>query len=107
MGRGLQQDSAPPVVTLAREDRIAGGRIVRARAHDRKSPTLPTEWEAVEVRFVVGGVPGAVDMTWYGEYLWRAVVPEEAAELEVCATDAAGLTGCMEVVSSPETEPGE
>jgi hypothetical protein len=32
-------------------------------------------------------------MTWYGEYLWRAEVPE-ADPIEVCATDVAGNRGC-------------
>lgn len=97
MGRGLEPDRAPPVVTLAREMLLEGERIVRARAHDNKSPTLPTEWRGVEVRFLLGGEAGTTPMTWYGEYLWRGLVPLAAVELEVCATDAAGLTTCMPV----------
>jgi len=41
-------------------------------------------------------------MTWYGEYLWRGGVPLDATDLEVCATDAAGLTTCMPVAREPD-----
>lgn len=101
MGRGLEPDRAPPVVTLAREMLMQGQRVVRARAHDHKSPTLPTEWRAVEVRFLLGGEAEVAPMTWYGEYLWRGTVPPEARELEVCATDAAGLSACRPVAADP------
>lgn len=97
MGRGLEPDQAPPVVTLAREMLVEGQRRVRARAHDHRSPTLSTEWRSVEVRFLSEGGAAATPMIWYGEYLWRGGVPLDASELEVCATDAAGLTTCMPV----------
>ncbi len=69
-GVGLAPDTAPPVVTLVRVVEVeAGGErglLVRARVHDRKSPTLPTEWQKVEVRFQVLGAPRTAPMTWYG-----------------------------------------
>ncbi len=97
-GRGLMPDSAPPVVgPLSVEPRAAGGVTVRARIHDRKSPTLPTEWGRVVVRWGSDGAQGTTEMTWYGEYLWRATVPVVAQRYEVCATDFAGNETCVEV----------
>jgi hypothetical protein len=94
-GRGLASDTTPPVVTLARAVGFGGALLVRARVHDRKSPTLPTEWRSVEVLYEVQGERGSEPMVWYGEYLWRAIVPPDATALEVCATDAAGNTTCV------------
>ena len=97
-GRGLAPDTAPPVVTLARVERAGdGAQLVRTRVHDRKSPTLPTEWQRVEVLYRVMDAPRRVPMTWYGEYLWRADLPPDAEGLEVCATDGAGNTSCSAV----------
>jgi hypothetical protein len=99
-GRGLAPDTAPPVVTLARAERDGSGELlVRARVHDRKSPSLPTEWERVEVRYRVMDAPRTVAMAWYGEYLWRANLPPEADGIEVCAADAAGNTSCSSAVA--------
>jgi hypothetical protein len=97
------------VVSLVRA--VDGGEgttdvLVRARVHDRKSPSLPTEWKKVEVRYEVMAAPRMVDMTWYGEYLWRAFVPLEAEAVEVCATDAAGNTGCSPVQEVLAGAPG-
>jgi hypothetical protein len=99
-GRGLDVDSAPPVVTLARAERDEDGDwLVRARVHDRKGPTLPPEWQRVEVLYHVMDAPRSAPMSWYGEYLWRATLPPEAEGIELCATDAAGNTSC----TTPET----
>lgn len=99
-GRGLAPDDAPPVVTMAtavvRDDSV----LVRARIHDRKSPTFPTEWSSVDVRWVVGGDQASTAMWWYGEYLWRATVPVGASEIEICAVDAAGNETCHGVSAS-------
>jgi hypothetical protein len=99
-GRGLAPDDAPPVVTMAtaavRDDSV----LVRARIHDRKSPTLPTEWSSVEVRWVAGGDQASTAMSWYGEYLWRATVPGGASEIEICAVDAMGNETCQWVSAS-------
>lgn len=89
-GRGLAPDTQAPVVTLVTVD----GRLVRARTHDRKSPMQPTDWQRVEVRYDLMDAPTSALMSWYGGYLWRATVPPEAENVEVCATDAAGNTTC-------------
>jgi hypothetical protein len=95
MGRGLAPDTAPPVVTLVEGVEYDTELLVRARVHDRKSPTLPTEWEHVVVHYEVMSAPRTADMIWYGEFLWRALLPPEAERVEVCATDAAGNSACM------------
>lgn len=105
LGEGLEPDTAPPLIALVRVESRAespaqgtdGSLLVRARIHDGKSPTLPTEWQRVEVLFEVMGAPTSTSMSWYGEYLWRAEVPREAERLEICAADAMGNTACMRV----------
>ena len=97
-GRGLNPDAAAPSVTMvAAADAPGGGRIVRARVHDRKSPSLATEWTKVVVEWTGPRGGREVPMRWYGEYLWRADwpadVPRDAA-FRVCATDAAGNSAC-------------
>ena len=95
LGSGLAPDTAPPVVTLVRVEGAANGELlVRARVHDRKSPSLPTEWQRVEVLHGVMDAPRMTPMIWYGEYLWRAIVPAEAENIQVCAVDASGNRAC-------------
>jgi hypothetical protein len=100
MGRGLAPDTSPPVIGPVTRAPSAGGTAVRVRVHDRKSPTLPTEWRSVEVRWTSPGGAGATPLVWYGEYLWRAVVPAKADGLKVCAVDAAGNETCLGVPAS-------
>lgn len=95
MGRGLAPDTAPPVVSMVKGIEREAELLVLARVHDRKSPTLPTEWESVLVRYEVAAAPRSFEMRWYGEFLWRAVLPTEAERVEVCATDAAGNGACV------------
>lgn len=94
LGRGLALDTSPPVVTLATIEPADDALLVRARVHDRKSPSLDTEWREVVVRYQIMDSDHAAPMAWYGEYLWRAVIPAEAESPEVCATDAAGNATC-------------
>ena len=96
-GRGLVPDEAPPVIAMATSVVGDNGTLVRARVHDRKSPTLPTEWERVDVTWVEGADRASTSMSWYGEYLWRATLPPGATEIEICAVDAAGNEMCVEV----------
>jgi hypothetical protein len=94
-GRGLAPDTAPPSITMVSTD--AGGRIVRARVHDRKSPSLPFEWRRVGVEWMPSARPRTVAMQWYGEYLWRAAWPADVpagTPYRVCATDATGNSAC-------------
>ena len=97
-GRGLPPDTRPPSVSLVRTaERAGGGRVVRARAHDRKSPSLATEWRRVVATWKTPTGPRDVPMRWYGEYLWAADWPADvdpATPYQVCATDAAGNTAC-------------
>jgi len=97
-GTGLAPDTAPPSVTMVGlvED-STGRRTVRARVHDRKSPLLSTELQSVDVEWTTSSGLVTLPMRWYGEYLWRANVPEgvnEGATFRVCAADAAGNETC-------------
>lgn len=111
-GRGLALDTQPPVITLVTvtpadgtsgastsgmsgDGTPAGERLVRARVHDRKSPMQYTDFESIQVRYGLMDAPTSTPMAWYGEFLWRATVPPEAENIEVCATDAAGNERCV------------
>lgn len=98
-GRGLPQDTRPPVVTMvAAHPRGTGPPQVRARVHDHKSPSLAAEWRSVVVEFP-GSSQRDVPMHWYGEYLWAADWPAglaASAAYRVCATDAAGNRACAD-----------
>lgn len=96
-GHGLAPDTAPPSITMAGARDAGGRRIVVARVHDRKSPTLPFEWKRVDVEWPGVSPPRSIPMRWYGEYLWRANWPADVpvgAAFRVCATDAAGNSAC-------------
>lgn len=77
---------------------LPGTRIVRARVHDRKSPSLPFEWKSVMAEWTTATGTRRQPMRWYGEYLWRADWPADIpadAKHRVCATDAAGNLACL------------
>ncbi|MDA0327950.1 MAG: VCBS repeat-containing protein [Gemmatimonadetes bacterium] len=95
MGRGLAPDTADPVVTMVSAVTSTEGILIRARIHDRKSPTLSTEWRRVEVEWVSNGEQVRTPLTWYGEFLWRVVLPTDAAGMRICAEDASGNETCQ------------
>jgi hypothetical protein len=98
-GRGLPRDTAPPSITRVHAvTRTAAATQVRARVHDRKSPSLTIEWKRVVVEFT-GTAKREQPMRWYGEYLWVADWPNDvpaSAPYRVCATDAAGNSACAD-----------
>jgi len=99
LGTGLKPDTAPPSISLVTAvTPAAGGRTtIRARVHDRKSPTLPTEWKRVVVEWTSAAGPQVTPMRWHGEFRWTAELPAAMAAgstYRVCATDAAGNSGC-------------
>jgi hypothetical protein len=96
-GRGLPRDTKAPVITHVRAAGTESGRAVRARVHDRKSPSLATEWRRVVVEWTTPSGRREAPMRWYGEYLWTAAWPADVAAetlFRVCATDAAGNAAC-------------
>jgi hypothetical protein len=97
-GRGMASDTAAPSVTMVGVREAGAGKpIVHARVHDRKSPSLATEWKRVIVEWTTTAGRREVPMRWYGEYLWRAEWPagvDRAAPYRVCATDATGNAAC-------------
>jgi hypothetical protein len=96
-GRGLVPDTAAPSVTMVAVRVAAGGRLVHARVHDRKSPSFAFEWKRVVVEWTTPSGPRESPMRWYGEYLWRTDWPVDlspSTPYRVCATDAAGNAAC-------------
>jgi VCBS repeat protein len=81
----LAPDTAKPIVRAGRV-----GAQVLARVHDNRTPYAPEDWRSVTVRWT----GGRRAMQWYGEHLFRAGVPREARQVEVCATDRAGNETC-------------
>jgi hypothetical protein len=96
-GSGLAPDTAAPSVSLVGVTALpARPARIHARVHDRKSPSLATEWRRVVVEWPGANRP-AVAMRWMGEYLWTADWPADlsrGAAFRVCATDAAGNATC-------------
>lgn len=97
-GRALAPDTAAPAIGAVQARFVGPARTlvdVRVRVHDRKSPCMPHDWRAVLLRCTVDGAETTLPLVWYGEYLWRAVVPMasgQSLQLVVEATDAAGNT---------------
>jgi hypothetical protein len=105
-GRGLAADTAKPSVTLLPPLKRPDGRVlIRARVHDRKSPSLPAEWKSIDLETELKGMDlktGVVSdhtlrlkMRWAGEYVWTAEIAPSGRQ-RVCATDAAGNTACSD-----------
>jgi hypothetical protein len=99
-GANIAPDTAPPIITLVEtlNDVPLDETIqVRARVHDNKSPTMPHDWQAVELRWTSNGQTHSSPMAWYGEYLWRGVIDDfqsGSLDYQVCAIDAAGNEAC-------------
>lgn len=106
LGSGLDPDTAAPFIGGVRSQlRRDGALRVHARIHDRKSPTMPHDWQSVTLRWVESGTDREVPMAWYGEYLWFAEIPAPSlsgAPYRVCAIDAAGNEACSEPRSADE-----
>jgi hypothetical protein len=97
LGRGLPPDTAAPSVTMTGTQDVGGRPAVYARVHDRKSPSLATEWKSVIVEWTTPAGRHQAPMRWYGEYLWRAEWPagvDRSSGYRVCATDASGNAAC-------------
>ena len=54
---------------------VSGGAFL-ARVHDNRTPNLPDDWTSVVARWD----GGEAEMTWYGENLFRATLPDAAAQ---------------------------
>ena len=70
LGRGLPPDTAPPSIGPLRAVPEPGAIRIEARVHDRKSPSLATEWQHIHVTWRAtsdSGAPpahGVVSMRW-------------------------------------------
>ena len=95
LGTGLPRDTARPSVSMVGQAEEPLG--ILARVHDFKTPNRPEDWREVVVRHDSYRGGGAkVPMTWYGENLFRALLPERPSSYRVCATDRAGNQSCSE-----------
>ena len=90
LGRGLEAYNGVPVVGTPMEVPDGDSTLVLVRIHERKSPSLAAEWESVEVTWASEDDEGTVPMRWYGEYLWRARIPQGARASIIDARAAAG-----------------
>jgi hypothetical protein len=99
-GKDVAPDTSPPMITLVEKVNITTSDHpiqIHARIHDRKSPTMPYDWQSVILRWTVNGQTQETPMQWHGEYLWRGTINELPASdfnYQICATDAANNTVC-------------
>jgi hypothetical protein len=84
LGVGIPPDTASPVVAGA----VLADGVLTVRATDHTSSVMTSLGSVVVV-----DATGERPMTWFGEYLWRADLPD-GDWIEVCATDVAGNRGC-------------
>lgn len=92
-GKSIAKDTAAPFVGTIDAQPVDGGVLVRVRVHDRKSPSMPHDWQKVVLHVDDGKQKVAMPMQWYGEYLWRAMPKAEKGTdlaLSIEAVDAAG-----------------
>ena len=105
LGKGLKPDTAAPSISMVSIAKTAAaGVAVRARVHDRKSPSLQSEWKQVVVEWTSAAGVQRTPMQWRGEYLWAATMPagfSETTIYKVCATDAAGNAACASPAKLP------
>jgi hypothetical protein len=91
LGKNIQPDTAPPVITLVEQvSAPAAGQpiLIRARVHDNKSSTMSHDWQSVILKWTADGQTTEIPMQWYGEYLWRSVIdsaPAGGFSYQVCA----------------------
>ena len=100
-GTTIPVDTAPPSI-VADVGYVKGQYVVLARIHDRKSPHRPLDLTSVVATTSNPDSPMEARPAWYGEYLWRALLPASGPEtIKICATDAAGNEACSEVEAIP------
>jgi hypothetical protein len=91
IGTGVAADTAAPEITHVyySADSLTGKVIVKARIHDRKSPSVQGDWQ--EIAIINSDSVTISAMKWYGEYLWSAVLSEDQMDhAMIRAIDAAG-----------------
>lgn len=100
-GQDIPPDTSPPIITLIEEVSTPSTDQpiqIRARVHDRKSPTMPHDWQSVMIVWTEDEQTREIPMQWYGEYLWRGTIdglPGVDFSYQVCATDSAGNEACV------------
>lgn len=99
MGNSINPDTAPPIISHYKifKNENATGLIIKARIHDNKSPNMPQDWTSIDLTIDEESAP--IQMTWYGENLWYAEIPNDLAaeQAQLCATDYAGNKNCRTI----------
>jgi hypothetical protein len=94
LGTGIAADTAAPSVQLFEPRKTDYSVTIVARIHDYKSPTMPHDWSDVLLNYRMDEeAPAVLSLNWYGEYLWRAHLPDlvgQTLHYRVVAKDAAG-----------------
>lgn len=91
IGTGVAADTAAPEITHIQylQDSASTEIIIKARIHDRKSPSVKGDWKDLSI--VNSDSVTISTMKWYGEYLWIARISEDQLDdAIILAVDAAG-----------------
>jgi hypothetical protein len=99
IGTNVQPDTAAPEITHISYsvDSISSMVTVKARIHDRKSPSVSGDWKGVSI-IDVDSIKIST-MKWYGEYLWTAKITEaQLTGSTLQAIDAAGNVTYKKVI---------
>ena len=96
LGSGLEADTAAPVIAMVQAKVTETGSVsVRARIHDRKSPSMPHDLQTPTVSFRGSQSHGFRGMYWVGEHLWRSdLEPQQGLEMHICVRDTADNETC-------------
>jgi hypothetical protein len=110
-GEDVPVDSRPPLVVDrgAAPGASAGEFVITGQVHDRKTPVMPHDFQAVvvEVVLLADASTSEAPMRWVGGDLWRAAVAVTgASSARICATDAVGNRACTDprALGEPEGE---
>ena len=109
-------DNQPPVISIEKTFNRGQGKV-RARVHDRISPSHLHDYQrvwieydgpaAMPLHFESAPPPDtAADMVWMGEYLWVSPDLPSYTHYRVCATDRRGNQGCSQTFSIFESPDG-
>lgn len=97
LGADIGLDKAPPTIGRLDVTSDGGAVTVHLRCHDRKTPVMPHDFDAVRVVWRSdGGEKQSTPLTWYGEALWRVTIDADGLDFtyEICASDAEENESC-------------
>lgn len=92
LGKQVATDIVAPAIRILAASQ--GSQVV-VRVHDHNSQNVPMQELRVELEWDEAGVRQHSPLQWYGEYLWRAVLPAGPRDYQLCAEDRAGNRRCF------------